>query len=556
MGDGDKNKKVAIAGVASILLVACVVAATVSVTNKGSSSEVTTSTKEVEAICAPTDYKDTCKSSLSGASNTNDPKELVKVAFQVAMKNISDAISRSALLKEAAKDPRTSDALDLCKTLLNNSFGDLERSYDAAGDFDVHKIQEYANDLKVWLSGAITQQETCLDAFENTTGDTGEKMKHLLKTAGELTSNGLAIITQFTEAASTFEASKVNRRLLSDNDGFPLFVDATARRLLDANPASIKPNVVVAKDGSGQFKSINDAINNAPPKNDATYVIKIKAGVYNEYVIVPKKMNHIVFIGDGPTKTKITGNKNYIDGIGTFQTATVAIEGEHFIARDIGFENTAGANKHQAVALRVSADYAIFYNCAIDAYQDTLYTHAYRQYYRDCSISGTIDFIFGDASAVFQNCKMIVRKPLENQACMVTAQGRTEHRGVGGIVLQNCEILPAADLKTVNPPTKVFLGRPWKEYARTLIMQSYIDGFIAPEGWAPWNGNFALDTLWYAEYQNRGSGSDISKRVNWKGYLKNISPQEANKFTAGVYIQGDEWIQPTGIPYDSGMMKV
>ncbi|XP_019189387.1 PREDICTED: pectinesterase-like [Ipomoea nil] len=553
MGDGDKNKKVAIAGVASILLVACVVAATISVTNMGGSSEVTTSTKEVEAICAPTDYKETCKTSLSGAAaKTNDPKELIKTAFHVTMKNISHAISRSALLKEAAKDPRASDALDLCKTLLNNSIGDLEKSCEAAGDFDVNNILEYANDLKVWLSGAITQQETCRDAFENTTGDTGEKMKHLLKTAGELTSNGLAIITNLTEAASTLEAKK-RRRLLSDNDGFnfPAFIDATARRLLNANAGSIKPNVVVAKDGSGEFKSINDAINKAPPNNDAPYVIKIKAGVYNEYVVVPKNMNHVVFIGDGPTKTKITENKNKVDGIGTYQTATVAIEGEHFTARDIGFENSAGAQKHQAVALRVSADHAIFSNCAIDGYQDTLYAHAYRQYYRDCSISGTIDFIFGDASAVFQNCKMIVRKPLATQECMVTAQGRMEHRGVGGIVLQNCEICPAPQLKTVQPPARVFLGRPWKQYARTLIAESFIDGFIAPEGWSPWKGNFALDTLWYAEYQNRGPGSDTSKRVNWKGYLKNISPQEVSKYSAGQYIQADQWIKPTGIPYDS-----
>nr|GME05525.1 pectinesterase-like [Ipomoea batatas] len=553
MGDGDKNKKVAIAGVASILLVACVVAATVSLAKKGGSYEVTTTTKEVDAICAPTDYKETCKNSLSGAANTNDPKELLKTAFQVTMKNISDAISRSALLKKAAKDPRTSDALDLCKTLLNNSIGDLEKSYDAAGNFDVNNILEYASDLKVWLSGAITQQETCLDAFENTTGDTGEKMKNLLKISGELTSNGLAIITHFTEAASTLETTN-SRRLLSDKHGFPSFIDATARRLLNANPGSIKPNVVVAKDGSGDFKSINDAIKNAPapPKNiNVTYVIKIKAGVYNEYVVVPRTMNHVVFIGDGPTKTKITGNKNYFDGIGTYQTATVAIEGDHFTARDIGFENSAGANKHQAVALRVSSDHAIFSNCAIDAYQDTIYAHAYRQYYRDCSISGTIDFIFGDASSVFQNCKMIVRKPLQNQACMVTAQGRMERRGVGAIVLQNCEILPAPELKTLHPPAQVFLGRPWKQYARTLIAESFIDGFIAPEGWAPWNGNFALDTLWYAEYQNRGPGSDTSKRVNWKGYLKNISPQEVSKFSAGVYIQADQWIKPTGISYDS-----
>ncbi|CAH9140645.1 unnamed protein product [Cuscuta epithymum] len=565
MADAGKRKNVAIAGVAAVLLVACVVAATLSVTNKkggnsggsGGGGQVTTSTKAVHAICATTDYKDACETSLVDAKNTSNPKELIKVAFNSAMKNLSDAISHSAVLKEAAKDPRTSGALDTCKELLDDSVDDLKRSFSKVEDFDMDKIEEYADDLKVWISGAITHQQTCLDAFENTTGDAGEKMKKLLKFAGELTSNGLAMVTQFSDVLQTLEIPGMKRRLLShekkagDDGGLP----ADGRRFLTADPASVKANAVVAQDGSGDYKTINEALKAVPEKNNDTYVIKIKAGVYKEQVMVPRKMNKIVFLGDGPTATKITGSLNFIDGVNTYRTATVAIQGDGFMARDIGFENSAGASKHQAVALRVSADNAIFYNCQIDAYQDTLYTHSYRQYYRNCVISGTIDFIFGDAAAVFQNCKMLVRKPLENQACMVTAQGRKDHRGVGGIVLQNCEILPDEAIKGANPPVQVFLGRPWKEYSRTIIMQSYIDGFIDPTGWSPWMGSFGLDTCWYAEYQNRGAGANTDKRVDWKGYQKQISPQVASQFTAGVYLQGDDWIKPTGIPYDSGMVK-
>ncbi|XP_019158999.1 PREDICTED: pectinesterase-like [Ipomoea nil] len=557
MSDPGSKKNAAIASVAGVLLVACAVAATVSVSkNGGGSSEgqqqLTTSTKSAHAICATTDYKDTCETSLSNAKNTSNPKELIKVAFDAAMKNLSDVISHSPLLKKASKDPRTSGALDVCKQVLNDSMDDMRRSLDKVEGFGMERMKEYSDDVKVWLSGAITNQQTCLDAFQNTTGDTGEKMKKLLNFTGELTSNGLAMVTQFSEVLQTLDIPglemKKKRRLLEEEEE-----EEERRRSRLLLLLQLKPKAVVAKDGSGRFKTIKSAISAIPPTNNVIYVIKIKAGIYKEQVTVPRKMNKVVFVGDGPTKTKITGGLNFIDGTATFKTATVAIQGDGFMARDIGIENSAGAVKHQAVALRVSADDAIFYNCRIDGYQDSLYTHSYRQYFRNCTITGTIDFIFGDAAAVFQNCRMIVRKPLGSQACMITAQGRQDHRGVGAIVIQNSEFLPEAALKTVKPPVTVYLGRPWKEYSRTIIMKSYIDAFIHPTGWAPWMGNFGLNTCWYAEYQNRGPGAKTNARVNWKGYQKRITPEVAKRFTAGVFLKGDAWIKPTGIPYNSGI---
>ncbi|XP_009761202.1 pectinesterase [Nicotiana sylvestris] len=553
--------KIAIAGLASILVVACVVAAAVTITKRNSSdsssnsgdpvsndSQISTSTKSVQAMCQPTDYKEACEKSLASAKNTSDPKELIKVAFESTITDIKNAMKNTSLIQEAAKDPRTKDALQTCESLLNVSIDDLRRSFDKVGTFDINKIKDYTDDLKTWISASITYQETCLDAFENTTGETGEKMKKLLKTAGELTSNGLAMVSSFGEMLTNLHIPGISRRLLTtDSEYTSAFVEAGSRRLLQVSGA--KPNAVVAQDGSGQYKTIKEALKAVPPKNNQTYVILIKAGEYKEMVDIPRSMINVVFIGEGPTKTKITGNKNFADGTGTYHTATVAVNGDGFVARDIGFENTAGAKKHQAVALRVSADKTVFYNCNIDGYQDTLYTHSYRQFYKDCTITGTIDFIFGDASAVFQNCKMIVRKPGDNQACMVTAQGRKDHRGVGAIVLQNCDIRAEPAFTSTQPPIKAYLGRPWKEYSRTIIMQSYIDAFIDPEGWAPWNGNFALNTLFYAEYQNRGPGANIDKRVKWGGYKRNISPQEAEKYAPAHFIDQDNWIKKTGISY-------
>ncbi|KAL0433972.1 UNVERIFIED_CONTAM: putative pectinesterase/pectinesterase inhibitor 21 [Sesamum latifolium] len=483
--------------------------------------------------------------------NSTDPKELIKAAFDFTEKHIGEVVKNSSLLQEAAKDNGTKLALEICQEVLDTAIDDLKRTFDEFGNFDVTNAKEYMEDLKTWLSAVITNHETCIDAFENTTGDTGEKMKNLMKTTREMSSNGLAMVTNMSSILSSLQIGGVSSRKLLSEEAGPRFLSNNQRRLLAGQP--LKPNAVVALDGSGQFNTISAAIASVPKKNNQTFVIYVKAGVYKEYVQIPKKMNKIILMGDGPLKTRISGRKNYAEGVKTFHTATVAVSADEFMAKDIGIENTAGPQGHQAVALRVSGDRAVFFNVHIDGYQDTLYAHTYRQYYLDCSISGTIDFIFGDAIALFQNCKFVVRKPGPNQACMVTAQGRVEPRSLGVTVIQNGNIVAEPALLQAAPPVKVYLGRPWKVLSRTIIMQSNIGGFVAPEGWSEWQGNFALDTLYYAEYQNRGPGSDMKNRVKWPG-IKTLSPQMAESWTGGRLYGGDEWIRISGTPYVSTMM--
>lgn len=552
------SKKVIIGGVASVLVVACVVAACVTLTKhdvETSSNEIATSTKSVESMCQPTPYKTTCMKTLSAAKNVSEPKDYIKVAFEATVTDIKNALKETEPIKKAASDPLTKDALKACEELFDLAVEDLRGSVTKLENFDFSKIKDLVDDLKTWLSAVITYEETCLDGFiKSEQSETRDKMVKLMNTTRELTVNGLAMVVSFGEMIT--QTTGLTRKLLSNDDSF---VEASNRKLLEISSA--KPNAVVSASGGGQYQTIQQAVDAVPKNNPTPFIILVKAGTYKEYIEIDKTKTNVVLIGEGPTKTIITGDRGVKNGGGTttWHTASLGVAGEGFVMRDIGIENTAGPEKEQAVALRVNADKSMIYNCKIDGYQDTLYAHSYRQFYRDCNISGTIDFVFGNAAAVFQNCKLIVRKPNDRQACMITAQGRMELNSTGAFILQNCVITAEPAFTATQPPIKAYLGRPWKQYSRTIIMQSNIDAFVDPEGWAPWNNtDFGLHTCWYAEYQNRGPGATLDKRVStWRGYQKGVSGDAINQFTADKFINRKEaWLPKEGIPYEPGMMKV
>ena len=231
-----------------------------------------------------------------------------------------------------------------------------------------------------------------------------------------------------------------------------------------------------------------------------------------------------------------------------------AVVGKGFVAVNITFRNTAGAIKHQAVAVRNGADMSTFYSCSFEGYQDTLYAHSLRQFYRECDIYGTIDFIFGNAAVVLQNCNIYPRLPLPNQFNTITAQGRIDPNQNTGISIHNCVIRAADDLASSNGTTRTYLGRPWKEYSRTLYMQSFMDSLIEPSGWSEWSGDFALDTLYYAEYNNKGPRSYTDSRVTWPGYHRNINKIDADNFTVSNFIQGYSWLPAIGVPFHGGLL--
>lgn len=562
------NKKVVVAGICAVLLVAMVVALTVGVKKDPSGGDdnsdnsqqgggITTTAKAIQNICQPTDYKQACQDSLASANST-DMKDLIRLAFHSAKKRILEASSNSTVLHDLEEDPRAKEALDNCRTLAETAADDIERSFNQMGELDFTQVDHIVDNLKTWLSAAMTYQETCLDGFENTTSDAGEKMKQYLKLSMELTNNGLAIVTEISNAFSSMEVdqSSPQRRLFSKDDQkhtggrddeFPYWVQPGTRRLMRQKGRLIKTNLVVAQDGSGNFTTITEALLSIPRHLKKTFVLHIKEGVYTEKIQVDRNLTYLMMFGDGPNKTRITGRDNFIDGTTTFHTATVAVLGSNFIAKDIGFENSAGAEKHQAVALRVGSDLSIFYGCHMDGYQDTLYAHTYRQFYRDCTISGTIDFIFGDSASLFQNCTMLVRRPMDNQANIVTAQGRKLARQPTAIVLQKCHFVADPAYYPVRNTILTYLARPWKEYSRTIIMESYLDDLITSDGFMPWDGPFGLDTCYYAEYNNRGPGSSTAKRVKWKG-IKQVNRTTVRQFTANRFLGGDRWVRPRRVP--------
>ncbi|KAM5575444.1 putative pectinesterase/pectinesterase inhibitor 41 [Rosa sericea] len=472
---------------------------------------------------------------------------------------------RSALSQTAIQ------ALEDCKFLaslnidfISNTIKKVNSSSDAV------LPSSAADDLQTLLSAIMTNQQTCSDALQSVTTVQDELLVPLLNCTS-MYSVSLALFTEGwvpkdhknangTPNHLSFRKGRLSLKMSSKARGvYDWVISRPGRRLLQAagdEEVVVRDIVVVSQDGSGNFTTINDAINAAPNNSvasDGYFLVYVTAGVYEEYVSIASNKRYLLLIGDGINQTIITGNRNVVDGSTTFDSATLAVVAEGFVGVNITIRNTAGPSKMQAVAVRNGADLSVFYSCSFEAYQDTLYAHSLRQFYRECDIYGTVDFIFGNAAVVLQNCNLYPRQPLKGQSNPITAQGRTDPNQNTGTSIQNCTITAAADLASSNFTVKTYLGRPWKEYSRTVYLQNFMDNLIDPVGWLEWNGDFALSTLYYAEYDNRGPGSDTSNRVTWPGYHV-INATDAVNFTVSNFLVGDSWLPQTGVPYTGGFV--
>lgn len=292
-------------------------------------------------------------------------------------------------------------------------------------------------------------------------------------------------------------------------------------------------HLTVAQDGTGDYTSVQEAIYNCKAFPYDRITIFVKSGIYREKVRVPEWNPNISLIGENTENTIITFDdyfgKTSLGRNSTFYTYTVLVEGDNFHAENLTIENTAGP-VGQAVALSIFADKVSIKNCKILGNQDTLYTSGdgNRQYFKDCYIEGTTDFIFGSATAYFENCDIY------SKADSYITAASTPKDTAFGFVFDRCK------LQASQQATKVFLGRPWRIYAKTVFINCEMGDHIVPAGWNNWNKPEAEKTAFYAEYRSVGKGANAAMRVGWSHQL---TKRQALKYTRENILGKEKWYE-------------
>ena len=303
-----------------------------------------------------------------------------------------------------------------------------------------------------------------------------------------------------------------------------------------ANKYDNPDTIFVARDGTAEFRNIDDAIEVCRAFMEYHKVIFVKKGTYKEKLIVPSWLTNIEICGEDRDNTIITYDDHanvFIPGtdrkMGTFRTYTVRVDGNDITFRNITIENNA-ARLGQAVALHTQGDRLTFVNCRILGNQDTVYTGGIntRLYFKDCHIEGTTDFIFGPSTAWFENCTILSRT--DSYITAASTPQNVEY----GYVFNRCKIVAAEGV------SKVYLGRPWRPYAHTLFMNCQLGKHILPVGWHNWSNTQNETTARYCEYDNHGEGAATKERAAW---TRQLTKKEAAKVTLeNVFRQNGGWI--------------
>lgn len=308
----------------------------------------------------------------------------------------------------------------------------------------------------------------------------------------------------------------------------------SASNLSAANKYDNPDTIIVARDGTGEFRTVDEAIEVCRAFMEYHKVIFVKKGVYKEKLILPSWLTNIEICGEDRDHTIITWDDHANlrqpgteRKMGTFRTYTLKIEGSNITVKNITIENNA-AKLGQAVCLHTEGDHLVFINCHFLGNQDTIYTGTggTHCYFKDCYIEGTTDFIFGPSVAWFENCE------IHSKADSYITAASTPANQQYGYVFSHCRLTADSNVK------RVYLGRPWRPYAATVFIDCDMGSHILPSGWHNWNNTSNEKSARYAEYNNHGKGADTSQRVSWAHQL---TKKQAIKITIGNVLGEGPW---------------
>jgi pectinesterase len=296
-------------------------------------------------------------------------------------------------------------------------------------------------------------------------------------------------------------------------------------------------NITVAEDGSAQFKTVQAAIMSVPAGSETNHVyIHIKPGTYKELIYIQREKRFFHLIGENPETTILTFNLNAnltgLDGkpIGTFRTPSTIVDADDFTAENLTFENSAGP-VGQALAVRLDGDRLVFRNCRFLGWQDTILANRGRQYFEKCYIAGHVDFIFGGAASWFEQCHIHCLR-----GGYITAASTPSNQAYG-FVFSQCRITGETNVNTL-------LGRPWRNHASTIFLNTEMSATVRPEGWNNWNKPEAEKTARYAEFNSSGPGANPKGRVSW---AKQLTRREADDITVRKVLGGTDNWDPIGL---------